>query len=165
MSDIAERSSIEIIVADFAIVDSAGKSNLVGAGVAMLGFDPRQGLTNRFSLWVSILVPAVLCPVEFPLEIALVDSLGELVLLPGPVDRQVLRVAQIVTAEKPAAQIPMAQRDHIGSRVQLVLDFGSGLPLAPGSNYEWRVRLDGDEDHQKVYPFGVLGPGVGPVIG
>ena len=165
MSEIAERASTEIIVADFAIVDQAGKSNIVGAGVALLGFDPQQGLTSRFSVWVSVVVPTSLCPVEFPVEIALVDAAGDLVQIPGPAGLQTLRIAQIVTAEKPSAQVAMAQRDHIGARIQLVMDFGSGLPLTPGANYEWRVRVDGDESGQAVYAFGVWGATAGPVVG
>lgn len=165
MSEVAQLSIAEIIVADFAMVDSAGKSNIIGAGVALLGFDAQQGVTTRFSVWVSVLVPTELCPVEFPVEVALVDSAGELVQLPGHDGPQPLRIAQIVTAEKPSAQVSMLQREHIGSRVQLVMDFSSGLPLAPGVNYEWRVRVDGDEARQVVYPFGVWGPGAGPVLG
>lgn len=165
MSEIAERSTVEIIVADFAIVDSAGKSNIVGAGIALLGFDPQQGITNRFSIWVSVLVPTSLCPAEFSVEFALVDAAGELVLMPGPAGPQPLRIAQIVTAEKPNAQVPMAQREHIGARVHLVIDFGAGLPLTPGSNYEWRIQLDGDAERQTLYPFGVWGPSAPPVIG
>jgi hypothetical protein len=165
MSEIAQHSVAEVIVADFAIVDTAGKSNLIGAGVALLGFDAQQGLTTRFSVWISVLVPTELCPAEFPVEVALVDAAGELVQMPGPAGPQPLRIAQIVTAEKPSAQVPMIQRNHIGSRVRLVMDFGSGLPLAPGSNYEWRVRLDGDEVQEVTYPFGVWGPGASPVLG
>lgn len=164
MSEIAERVKVEIVLSDFALVDpGSGKGNIVGAGVAVLGFG--NGLSTRFSLWIAILVPSALCPVEFPVEVQLVNADGSLVSFPGPEGQQNVRVAQIVQAEKPTAQIPTALRDHIGSRVQLVLDFGNGMPLAPGAAYEWQVRIDGDDARTWSYPFAVFGGLPGPVIG
>lgn len=167
MSEIARQATVELALADFAVSDPAGKVNVIGAGIAVVGFDPAQGLSSRFSLWISIHVPTKLCPAEFPVEVALVDAMGELVTLPGPADgtSQPLRIAQVVNVERPHAQLAAATRDHIGSRVEIVLDFSNGLPLAVGGTYEWRVRIDGDDTRTWSYPFAVTGPGQGPVIG
>jgi len=166
MSDLAKAAIVEIILADYVATDAAGKGNLIGAGVALLGFEPAAGVTSKFGAWISIHVPTHLCPVEVPVEIALVDASGELVSMPGPLgEPQPFRVAQIVMIEKPTVPVPVAQRDHIGARSQVVFDFSNGLPLVPGGLYELRVRIDGDDATTRSYPFGVLGAMPPPVIG
>jgi hypothetical protein len=167
VSEIAQAATVSILVADFASNDAIGKGNIVGAGVAGLGFDPQQGLTSRFTLWISVHIPTSLCPAEFPLETALVDVNGQLVNLPGPFgsDGQPLRVAQLLQAEKPNMTFNAAQRDHLGSRMVVAIDFGSGLPLAPGGLYTWRIRLDGDDTRTWEYPIAVAGPPTAPIIG
>lgn len=164
MSEIAENASVTILVADFANVDAAGKINLLGAGVAMVGFDPMQGLTSRFSIGVVIHVPTKFLPADFSFEISLVSQGGELVMLPGPAEAQPLRVAQPVSMDRPNVSSSPAIRGHIGSNHQAVLDFSNGLPLAVGGLYEWHVRIDGDVDRVWTYPFAVAGP-QGPVFG
>ncbi|MBX3194727.1 MAG: hypothetical protein KF727_06455 [Microbacteriaceae bacterium] len=165
MSQIAEQATVAITFADFGNVDSTGKINIVGGGVAVSGFDPGAGLTSRFSLWVQIWLPAVLTPAEFAVEVALVDPAGTLVMVPGPSGAQPIRIAQVVTAEKPTVQLASSIKDHIGSRLNLMFEFGSGIPLAPGANYVWRVMIDGDEARVWEYPWSVAGPPPGPVIG
>ncbi|WBU38189.1 hypothetical protein [Homoserinibacter sp. YIM 151385] len=165
MSEIAEAASATIVLSDFAAVDAVGKTNVIGAGVAMLGFEPQQGLTSRFTVWVEIWIPSNLCPAEFPVEVAFRDASGALVSLPGPTGLQPLRIAQVVTAERPSGLIPASSRDHIGSRVQMVFEFGNGLPVPFGANYSVQLQIDGDSSRQWLYPFAVGGPPPGPVMG
>lgn len=167
MSVIADNASIEVVVADFALAEPSGKVNILGAGVATLGFDPQQGITSRFSVVVFIHVPSNLLPAEYTLEIALYSG-GELVQLPSPFGgaSEALRIGQVVQQEKannPAMSV--AQREHTGARHLSVIDLGNGLPLIPGGIYEWVVRIDGDEDSKVTYPFSVAGPPPAPVIG
>lgn len=167
MSDIAKNCVVNLNLADFANTDGAGKVNVIGAGVSVLGVDVSQGLSARFTLWVNVQVPSSYCPAEFPVEVALLDGKGDLIALPGPVDgaTQPLRIGQVVHVERPSATLSPGIRDHIGSQVQMVFDFSNGLPLAIGGLYEWRVRVDGDDTIEWRYPFAVAGPPPGPVIG
>lgn len=166
MSAISERAVVDIILADFAMVGGDGKLSVVGGGVAVLGFDPTAGVSTRFSLVVAVTVPTELCPAEFPVEVSLYSG-GELVKLPDLAgEGSPLRVASIVRLEAPAhPALSVAQREYIGSRHFFVLDLGNGLPLAPGGTYEWRSRIDGDDDHQAVYAFAVAAPPSAPVFG
>lgn len=155
-----------VLVSDFANNDAAGKLNVVGGTVAILGFDPMQGLSSRFTLSVVIRVPSHMLPAEFAIEVTL-RSNGVPFLLPGPAEPQPLRIAQPITVEKPsAANVPVpAIRDHIGASHTLIFDFNTGLPLKPGGLYEWHIRIDGDEDTAHTYPFAVMGPPPAPVFG
>lgn len=164
MSEVAQNATVTILVSDFANSDAAGKLNVVGGTVAILGFDGMQGVTSRFSLSVVVNVPASLLPTDFALEISLLSN-GELVLLPGVPDPQPLRVAQPVSMERATAAPTTLIRDHIGSNHVAVLDFAGGLPLAVGGIYEWQVRIDGDDERTWRYPFAVVGPPQSPVFG
>ena len=165
MSEYSENARVAIIMADFANTDAAGKVNIIGGGVELVSSDPATAMTSRFILWADVRIPSAMTPAEFAVEMALIDSMGNLVEAPGPAGPQPLRIAQVVQIERPLPQLPNNQRDHIGARAQMVFDFGNGLPLQPGGNYEWRLMVDGDEDHQLSYPFAVVGPQPGPVFG
>lgn len=166
MSAVAEAASITVVLADFALSDAAGKINIVGGGVRIVGFSPDQGLTARVSLAVIVELPAHTLPAEFSLEVTLLSN-GEVATVPGPTGPQPLRMAQTVQLERlPAEQFPVPLvRDHIGRNHQLVMDFGGGLPLSPNGVYEWQVRIDGDDAYAVRYPFAVAGPPPGLVIG
>lgn len=167
MSAVAEQASVTLVVSDFANTDAAGKLNVLGATVAVLGFDPMQALSSRFSLAVVVRVPGRLLPAEFTVEVAL-RSGGELVQLPGPAgETQPLRISQVVSLDRLGAdRVPSpAVRDHVGASHTMVLDFNTGLPLVPGGLYEWQVRIDGDDSEVHAYPFAVVGPPPPPVFG
>jgi len=166
LSAASEGAELQLVLADFAQAGGDGKVHIVGAGIATLGFDPQQGVTSRFSLYVAILVPSELCPLEVALEVALYQD-GELYELPSPTGTgQALRIGQVLSIEAPNnPTMSMVQRHYTGSRHQAVFDFGNGLPLAPGGRYEWQVRLDGDDDRKSAYRFAVSGPPPAPVLG
>lgn len=166
MSAASEAAQLQLVLADYAQASPDGKVHIIGAGVANVGFDPTSGVTARFSLYVSTLIPAALCPVEVALEIALYQE-GALFELPSASGvGQALRLGQVLNIEAPNnPMMSMAQRAHAGSRHQAVFDFGNGLPLVPGGTFEWQVRLDGDGENAVSYPFTVAGPQPGVVIG
>jgi hypothetical protein len=163
MSEIAQNAKVSILLADFARVDTEGKLNVVGGGVTGLGFDLGQGLTSRFTLVVIVWVPATLLPAECALEVYLTQA-GSVVMAPGPVDSQAIRISQNVIVE-PLLAFPPAARSHVGSHYTSVLDFNNGLPLAPGGMYEWNVRIDGDETQTWSLPITVAGAPGSPVLG
>lgn len=166
MSDAAEAARVSMMLADFAIVDAAGKLNIIGGGVNLLGYDPAQGLTSRFALVVEIWIPSKFCPVDLPCDIALRTSDGAVVELPGPAEPQKMRVGQVITVEPPIVQgsVPRHERDGLEGRATYLLDFSSGLPLQPGHAYLWEVQLDGS-DPIHAHPFAVPGGGSNPVVG
>jgi len=163
VSEIAQTADVSLNVADYANVDAAGKVNILGGGVAGLGFEPSTGLTSRFTLVVSVHLPTALLPAEFSLEIFLTKD-GELVMAPGPVEPQAVRISQAVTLDPPMA-FQQPGRGHVGNRHGAVLDFNNGLPLSPGGLYLWNVRIDGDTSKTWTYPFAVAGLAQGIVFG
>lgn len=166
MSEISERAVVDLALADFAMVGGDGKLDVIGGGISILGFDPAAGVTSRHSLTVTVWVPTPLCPAEFPVELSLYAD-GELVRLPELVgEGSPLRVASIVRIESPMhPSIDIAQRNSVGGRHIFVVDFANGLPLTAGGSFEWRARLDGDDDHDASFPFAVAGLPSTPVFG
>lgn len=166
MSEISEAARVHIGLADVAIEDPAGKLNMLGGGVLGLGFDAQQGLTAPFTLIVEFYVSGAMTPTQFTAEITLRGSDGKLVELPGPTQPQVMRVAQIVDLEPPS--IPggaSLARKALDARAQIILNFSNGLPLTPGTAYQWSVQIDGDEENRPDHRFAVMGSPTAPVIG
>lgn len=167
MSEAAAKAVVSIALADFAVSDQSGKVNAIGEGIAVLGIDPVQGLSNRFTVIVGVWLPSSLTPIELPVELALSDSNGSVVQFPGTPGSppQAIRVANIMQFGHPTAGASVDVNKHIGSRAHMIIDFGNGLPLVPNGSYSWRVELDGDHERVWSYPFAVAGPPAAPVIG
>lgn len=171
MSDVSDTATVRLLLADYASVDAAGKLNVIGGGLTVIG-QPAQvvpggptGFTASFGLIVSVTVDPTLYRSECALEVALEDSKGELVELPGPAGRpQKMRIAQNVVFDEsaPVAGVP---RSLLRARTLLVLMFNNGLPLAIGQRYVWRVRIDHDSRDDWTEEFFIPGPPPGPVIG
>ncbi len=166
MSEAAEAARVSMMLADFALVDDAGKSNIIGGGVNILDYDPTEGLTSRFVFLLEIWVPADFCPVEIPCDIVLRNSDGSIVELPDPAGPQKMRIGQVITIEPPVVRghVPKHERDALEGRATYVLDFSTGLPLEPGHSYRWEVQLGGTELIH-AYPFAVPGVQSNPVVG
>jgi hypothetical protein len=164
VSDVSQKATLTVIVADFAMADTDGKVNVIGAGISGIGFDPHAGLTNRFSVVTVVDVPSAMAPAEASIELALLRD-NEPVLLPGPAGPQALRIGQVHTFEKVQMPVPLALREHLQSRYQAVIDFNAGLPLAPGAAYTWALQVDGDTENGVIYPIVVAGGPTPPVIG
>lgn len=171
MSDVSDTATVRLLIADYASVDVAGKLNVIGGGLTVIGQADRvgpggpTGFTAPFGLVVSVGVGPTLYRSECALEVALEDSKGEVVELPGPAGQpQKMRIAQNVVFEEPnlPAGVP---RSSLRARSLLVLMFNGGLPLAIGQRYVWRVRIDHDTRDDWTEEFSVPGPPPGPVIG
>lgn len=163
MSAISESSTIDVMLADYAAMDSSGaKANILGIGGNILPITP-TGLTARFSLVTQIHAPAEACPAETALEVSLRDGEGNLFELPGQAP-QAIRYAAILTIAVNPGVVGLAQSNYIGAMSVNVIDFSNGMPLPPG-NYAWHVSLDGDEEHATDFRFCVPKPIPAPVIG
>lgn len=163
MSSVSEQAKIDVMIADYASMDSTGcKANLLGIGGNVLPLTP-LGLTTRFSVVTQIHVPAEVCPVETALEISLRDGEGQLFSIPGPTP-QIVRYATVLTLAVSPAAVGLDQSNHIGVININVLDFGNGMPLPP-NNYSWHVTLDGDEERAVNFNFCVPKPSPSLVIG
>lgn len=152
-----------VIIADFVNVDAGGKANLIGAGISLLGFDPQQGVTSPFALYVRLVSP--LPTNDRPaVEILLADASGQPVMLPGPMgEAQALRISQNVDFPPVAVQGVTIPNGAIPSVAQFAINFANGLPLAPGHSYSWRIQLDHDVIASESI-FIPVAP-AGPVIG
>lgn len=152
-----------VTIADFVNVDAGGKANLIGAGISLLGFDPQQGVTSPFALYVRLVSP--LPTNDRPaVEILLADASGQPVMLPGPMgEAQALRISQNVDFPPVAVQGVTIPNGAIPSVAQFAINFANGLPLAPGHSYSWRIQLDHDVIASESI-FIPVAP-AGPVIG
>lgn len=162
MSEVSERASIIVQLANFAAVDGSGMGNVLGSGANIFPLTP-NGMTPRFTVFTEIHVPADICPCEVAVEYSLRDEKGDVVEVAGPMP-QSLRIANIMTIDAGLAGLPLDQRNHIGAVSLGTLDFSNGLALAPG-NYSWRVTLDGDDEHAAEQLFCVPKPVTPPVFG
>jgi hypothetical protein len=157
---------VTVVIADYIGVDASGKINVVGGGWTTAGAQP-----NGFSAaqYLAILVDIASGHVgeEFTLTVALhaADS-GETITVPGPSGTaEALRVQQLSRVEAPPAQPGMYVPSSMFSRVQLMVAFPNGLPLAAGRRYSWRVEIDGAGRPDWRADFLVAGPPPNPVVG
>jgi hypothetical protein len=145
-----------------------GKTNALGAGLTVLGINPLTGLTAGFALIVQVEVPPQYYGAECSVEILLEDSSGGLVevaLAPG-VPAQPIRVGQAVRFDPPVFPVTVSVPSaYLPARTQWVLHFATGLPLAAGHGYGWRVKIDDASEGGWVEKFVTIGAPAGPVIG
>lgn len=133
-----------VLIADFVNVDAAGKVNVIGGGIQFLGSDPGNGLTAPFAVYVNITVSIPMFEeTSAAVEVALVDTDGQPVTVPSPDGPNMMRFHQDVDFRHTLR--PDVQQPPIGfpGSSNIVLNFPGGLPLTPGSSYEWVVLLDG----------------------
>lgn len=170
MSEVAESATVHILLADYAVAEvSVGKINALGAGVNLVGISPTgTGLTSGFAVIVQVSVPPRCYGAESSVEIQLEDASGGLVgLPPAPgLPPQPIRVGQVVRFNAPTLPQPVSTPSNwLPARGQWVLNFTTGLPLAPGQGYAWRVKLDDESRDDWVERFVVVAPPAGPVLG
>jgi len=166
VSDVFEGATVRLLLADYAAVDAAGKLNVIGGGITLVGFNPQAGLTAPFAVVVSVSVPPELYGAECSVEIVLEDDGGGAVSLPGPAGEvQSIRVGQAVIFERPVFNGSHVPQGAIRARTHWVMAFSTGLPLAIGQRYVWRVRIDHETRPDWTEEFFVPGPMPGPVFG
>lgn len=147
MSDISESCTGTILMADFVIIDTVGKANIVGGGVSLLGFEPQSSTSTPFGIFVQLtaLIPAT-HDTGAAMEIILTDQDGQPVALPGPAGPQVMRIAQNVDfAVSLAPGLQRLPKEFPGT-ASAAIQFSNGLPIVPGKQYSWVVKID----HQEI---------------
>jgi hypothetical protein len=164
VTEISENARVKVLLADFANQDAAGKVNLLGANWLVTAIQP-TGMTPPQTLVVLVDVPSRFHGEDFAVSVTLLDEAGQPVNVPGPTgEMQRLRVQQLLRAERPVipgANVP----PKVSGRVQVILSFNAGIPLAPGRQYRWRVEIDGNTNPQWEANFYVVGLPPEPVIG
>ncbi|PYG99169.1 hypothetical protein CVV67_16580 [Arthrobacter stackebrandtii] len=132
-----------MLIADFVNVDAAGKVNIIGGGIQFLGSDPETGLTAPFAVYVNVTVSIPLFDeTSAAVEVVLVDTDGQPVVVPSPEGPNIMRFNQDVDFRHTVR--PEVQPPPMGfpGTSNIVLNFPGGLPLPTGSSYEWVVLLD-----------------------
>lgn len=169
MSVVSEVATVRLWLADFAKADSVSKINMIGGGLTAIGTNPDSGMTAGFTLVVQIGVPPELYGAECAMEIVLEEAGGQLAEIAGPgpaIPPQLFREGQTVKFNEPQfGQLKTAPTRYLPARSQWVLGFPTGLPLAVGKGYVWRVKIDTEGNDGWVERFVVLGPPAGPVLG
>lgn len=146
MSEVSDVATARLLIADYAGTDLSGKLNIVGGLVTVLGSNPViSGMTSPFSLAVWVSVPPNHYDAECSVQVVLEDASGEPVSVPGPAgESSIMRIVQPVTFKPPVfpglGAVPSGL--SLPSRAQWVAAFPTGLPLAVGKQYSWRVKID-----------------------
>ncbi len=155
-----------IFVADYIAVDGAGKLTTVGLGWSFASIDPITLLTPPMHVGVLVDVPAARIGSDFTFLLDLRRANGEVVQALGATGQpEALRIQQLVTPERNAPAGAVTVPRDVPSRIQAVFGFPTGLPLATGESYYWRLELD--HKHLKGWEahFHILAPPPTPVLG
>jgi hypothetical protein len=143
VSNVSDVAAVQLLMADYAAIDQAGKLNIIGGGISVLSQVPGREVTNAIALVVSLSVP----PTHYGQSCSLVVSLeraGDVVSAPSAAtgSPQPVRFEQTARFEAPTLASQVMPKDYLRGRFQLVAAFPYGLPLPIGGEYLWRVTLD-----------------------
>lgn len=130
-----------LLLSDYAVV-SDGKLTIVGGGWSLRTADPAPS-----AVAVYIQVPWDQANVNHDLRLELLDADGGPVLDP---DGNAILLSQSFQVGRPPGLKPGTQLDHF-----LALVLGP-LPLEAGSQYEWRLTIDGESKDDWRRPFSVV---------
>jgi hypothetical protein len=135
---------VTLFLADAAQPEQASnKVHALGVGWSVTGSP-----TPPMAVVALVKVPWDQSNIRHTAVLALVDADGQPVTVPGPAGPQALRIEQEFEVGRPVGIPRGMEIDH-----SLCVNLGPGLPLLPGSAYEWRLTLDGDEDAAEVVTF------------
>lgn len=169
MTDVAESAHVRLLLADYAAVDSAGKINIIGAGIEVLAFDDQRNASVPFTVVARVSFGPQFAGQRPAIELQLEHQNGDLVALPSPVggvaQPQYVRVAASGPLETPAVPglyiPPGVMRPH----ANVVLNFANGLPLITRQIYRWRIKIDHVERDEWTTLFYMPVPAGGAVVG
>jgi hypothetical protein len=168
MSEVYDRASLSMSLADYAVTDQLGKLHIIGGGLQVLPRDHASGLTAAFALVVSMTFAPDLFSLRYAFEVELEEANGAPVRLaqvpPGAASDPV-RFGQHMTVEEPDLTPWGAPRRALPAHTQIVVYFNTGLPLPAGRPLLWRARIDGESKEIWTLPFFVPGPPAAPGIG
>jgi hypothetical protein len=153
MSEVGHSARVTIIVADYATVNETNnKFTIVGSGISLVGFDPKA--TTRTAP-LSVVAIASFDPKflgENPIvELTLETTDGTVVELPPGTDTpdEPPFPVHIKAGGEPLVSTLLSgyrvPADAIRPKVQMMMQFSSGLPLSFEHRYLWRVTVDGEK--------------------
>lgn len=168
MSEVYERASVSLLLADFAVADELGKLHVVGGGLQVVGRDHAKGSSAAFALVIGMVFPPELVNEQYVFEVVLEDTTGapvEMGATQQGASSNVMRFGQTLQVEEPNFRGVGVPRHALPPRAQVVLFFNTGLPLPAGRVLVWRARIDGDSRPNWTLPFFVQAPPARPVLG
>jgi hypothetical protein len=150
MSEVGQSARVTIIAADYVAVAESHKFTIVGSGITLVGLDPQTGHTAP----ISVVAIATFDPKflgESPLvEFSFETDDGELVELPAPPDQIEVHPQPLRITTGPNPLLPTVVKgvdvpaDAVRPKVQMMMQFQSGLPLVADRRYLWRMTIDGE---------------------
>lgn len=168
MSDVFDRASVALLMADYAVTDPLNKLHVVGGGLQLVGRDHAKGATAAFALVITMSFRPELINEQYAFEVVLENTDGTPVELGSPppgAGSNVMRFGQSLQVEEPNFRGVGVPRHALPPRAQVVLYFNTGLPLPAGRVLVWRARIDGDTRPDWTLPFFVPAPPSAPVLG
>lgn len=167
MSEVFERASVSLDMADYASADQLGKVQMVGGGLQLVGRDHSTGMSAAFALVVALGFPPEVFNEQYAFEVVLEDPVGAPVELTAPIDGSsgVMRFGQTLQVEEPNFRGVGVPRRALPARSHIVLYFNTGLPLPAGGTLVWRARIDGESRADWTHSFFVPAPPTAPVLG
>lgn len=169
MSEISDVAVARLLVSDYAAGGDSGKINILGAGLTVIGRDASTGLSSPFSVLATVSFDPRHAGETPAIELLLEDEAGAPVELPGPAgplaQPQTMVVAQAHPIEEPQFPGLNVPRRTIRPTLQMVLNFGTGLPLAGGYYYTWRIKIDNSSSNAWTERIYVLATPPGIIFG
>lgn len=123
---------IHLLLADSAQADPTGKVHALG-----IGWTVTSTPTPPAALIAMIRVEWHEANQKFNLTGSLVDGDGKEIDVDGPDGLGPVKFEGVIEAGRPPGLPPGTDQ-----MMPLVVNLGPGLKLAPGSRYEWRVKID-----------------------
>ncbi len=168
MSEVFDRATVSLLMADYALADQQGRLQVVGGGLQVVARDHAKGTTAAFALVVTMSFTSELINEQYAFEVVLEDADGSPVQLgatqPGATSN-VMRFGQTLQVDEPNFPGAGVPRYGLPPGAHLVLYFNTGLPLPAGRVLIWRARIDGDTRPNWSLPFFVPAPPSAPVLG
>lgn len=167
MPQLWEDSQVTLLLGDFAQAEPSGKLHIIGGGISIIGFDPALNTTAPLHVVAIVDVEPRHAGEAFSLSLELRNvDLDQAVSVPaGPLGQpQALRLSQVVTVQRPA-MVGVHLPDSLACRTQMTMGFPTGLPLAPGYRYAWRLTIDGNRRKHWRTEFYVPQLAAPPVFG
>lgn len=152
MSEVGDSARVTIVVADYATANDDGKFTIVGAGITLVGFDSK--VTNRTAP-MSVVAIATFDP-EFVgkspiVELTLETMDGVVVEMPPGGDTPDAAPLPLHIKSGPEPLVPtrlaglQLPDEAFRPKMQMLMQFSSGLPLTADQRYLWRVTIDGEK--------------------
>jgi hypothetical protein len=167
VSEISDAARAQVFLADYAAVDASNKINALGLGFQVCPIQA-NGFTTPLSVVGLIDIPIRHVGDDCAIELVLMSDSEEIVTAAGPTGEATpLRFSQHVNVAQPTFNLPglRVPKDAAWARHQIVATFLSGLPLATGHGYEWRIFVDTNTRSDWSVGFYVPGPAGSLLVG